>query len=342
MKHPADNPRVIITMGDPAGIGPEVMVKALSERIGRARTPYVVVGARNVIAEAAARYGSTRLRTLMAASPWIKKAGEVAEADGPLTLLAAARVAMGKLKPGRSDAQSGRAAWESLEAAMILLRTGAARALVTAPVNKAALADAGFPYAGHTDWLQVSAGGRTRAVMMLCAGSLRVVPVTVHLPLSQVPRALTPQVLFETIVITAAELSHRFRIRRPRLAISGLNPHAGEAGRLGGQEQAVIAPAIAAARAGGIDAAGPLPADSMFTPSARRTYDAALCMYHDQALIPFKTLAMTSGVNLTLGLPFIRTSPAHGTAPEIAGQGRADHRSFSAALDLAEKLARAE
>jgi 4-hydroxythreonine-4-phosphate dehydrogenase len=330
---------LILTMGDPAGIGPEVMVKALAERLGRPGGPYIIVAAAAVMEAAVARFGSSRLRTLMGSGQWRRSVKDLLEPrTGPLMLLSASRLAMNRIAPGQPDAAAGQAAWDCLEAAMALMRAGAAKALVTAPVTKSSLQAAGFPYPGHTDWLAAQTGGR--AVMMLTAGRFRVVPLTVHIPLAAVPRAITPKRVFETIVITAAELIHRFRIKRPRLAISGLNPHAGESGMLGREEETAIAPAIAAARASGLDVRGPLPADTMFTPSARQSYDAAICMYHDQALIPLKTLAMHRGVNLTLGLPIIRTSPAHGAAPDIAWQGIADHRSMGAAIDLAEKMAR--
>jgi 4-hydroxythreonine-4-phosphate dehydrogenase len=214
---------------------------------------------------------------------------------------------------------------------------------VTNPVAKSVLYGSGFSDPGHTEFLGKLANQHTgeaaRPVMMLWADELAVVPVTIHLPLKDVPAALTTELIVETARTVARELADRFGVRRPRLAVSGLNPHAGENGALGREEQTIIAPAIKALKAEGIDVRGPLPADTMFHPSARAKYDAALCMYHDQALIPIKMLAFERAVNLTLGLPFVRTSPDHGTAFDIAGTGRADPSSLIAALKLAARIA---
>jgi 4-hydroxythreonine-4-phosphate dehydrogenase len=214
---------------------------------------------------------------------------------------------------------------------------------VTCNIAKKPLYDGGFSFPGHTEYLAHLAtlytGKTTMPVMMLAGPDLRTVPVTIHIPLSQVPQALTTELIVATARITAADLRNRFGLGKPRLAISGLNPHAGEGGAMGNEDQDVIAPAIATLRAEGIDAFGPLPADTMFHPRARAGYDAALCMYHDQALIPAKALAFDEAVNVTLGLPFIRTSPDHGTAFDIAGKGIARPDSLIAALKLAHQLA---
>jgi len=216
---------------------------------------------------------------------------------------------------------------------------------VTNPVAKNVLYNSGFAEPGHTEFLaklvQEASGKWLRPVMMLWSPELAVVPVTIHLPLREIFKQLSVELVVETGRIVARDLAKRFGLPRPRLAIAGLNPHAGEAGTLGDEDRAIVAPAVAALVAEGIDARGPLPGDSMFHEAARASYDAALCMYHDQALIPIKTLAFDHAVNVTLGLPFVRTSPDHGTAFDIAGTGTADPTSLIAALRLAARLARA-
>jgi 4-hydroxythreonine-4-phosphate dehydrogenase len=232
---------------------------------------------------------------------------------------------------------------EAIERAVALVRAGEACALVTNPISKDALYRAGFHHPGHTEFLGELAarfyGVAARPVMMLWCDQLAVVPVTVHIALERVFAELSSDLLVETGRIAASELRERFGIETPRLAIAGLNPHAGENGAMGRQEIEVLGPAIERLRAEGIVAAGPLPADTMFHAAARARYDAALCMYHDQALIPIKTLAFDSAVNVTLGLPFVRTSPDHGTAYDIAGRGVASCASLEAALALAWRLA---
>jgi 4-hydroxythreonine-4-phosphate dehydrogenase len=210
-------------------------------------------------------------------------------------------------------------------------------------VAKSLLYQTGFAFPGHTEYLAALAqreGDPIRPVMMLVAGPFKVVPVTTHIPLRDVPAALTTDLLLVTIRITDQDLRRYFSFVRPRLAVSGLNPHAGEDGRLGREEVDIITPAIGAAQAEGIDATGPYPADTLFHAAARKRYDAALCMYHDQALVPFKTLAFEEGVNVTLGLPFVRTSPDHGTAFDIAGTGKANPKSLIEALRLADAMSR--
>jgi 4-hydroxythreonine-4-phosphate dehydrogenase len=212
--------------------------------------------------------------------------------------------------------------------------------VVTNPINKKALYNAGFRFPGHTEFLAALAGGGdTRPVMMLVCPVLRVVPVTVHMSLRRAVEALTTEAIVASSAIVARALACDFGLQHPRLAIAGINPHAGEEGEMGSEEAAIIRPAVDRLRASGIDAAGPLPPDTMFSPPARRTYDAAICMYHDQALIPLKALDFAGGVNVTLGLPFVRTSPDHGTAFDIAGSGRASASSLIAALRLAAELA---
>tara|TARA_R110002050_G_scaffold1346_17_gene9911 strand:- start:2095 stop:2826 length:732 start_codon:yes stop_codon:yes gene_type:complete len=227
----------------------------------------------------------------------------------------------------------------SIETAVNLTRQGITSAVVTNPIQKSALYQAGFSHPGHTEFLAELAGPGTVPVMMLANSKLRVVPMTIHIALSQVPHDLTPDLIVTLSKITAAALTRDFGLPHPRLAIAGLNPHAGEDGAMGTEEQTIIAPAIARLRAEGYDVAGPLPADTMFHEEARSTYDVALCPYHDQALIPVKTLDFHGGVNVTLGLPFIRTSPDHGTALNIAGQGVARVDSLLAALNMAGQMA---
>jgi len=238
---------------------------------------------------------------------------------------------------GRLDPASAPAVLESIERAVSLTRQGRAAAVVTNPVHKANLYAAGFAFPGHTEYLAHLAGVR-RVVMMLASPELRVVPVTVHVPLRRVPELLTGELIEATALVVEEALRRDFGIARPRLAVAGLNPHAGEGGTLGEEDGRVIAPAVARLRERGLDVRGPLPADTMFHAEARRGYDAALCMYHDQALIPLKALDFDRGVNVTLGLPFVRTSPDHGTALDIAGRGVARPDSLVAAIATAAEL----
>ena len=242
--------------------------------------------------------------------------------------------------PGRPDPANAPGVVAAIDRAVALVMSGAAGAVVTAPISKAVLkAGAGFAHPGHTEYLAHLAGGADVA-MMLAAPGLRVVPATIHIPLAQVPAALTPAVLERAIRITRTALIRDFAIPAPRIAVAGLNPHAGESGTMGREEIEVMIPVLDRLRAEGFDLSGPLPADTMFHPEARARYDAAVCAYHDQALIPLKTLDFHGGVNVTLGLPFVRTSPDHGTAFDIAGRGLARPDSLIAALRLADELAR--
>jgi 4-hydroxythreonine-4-phosphate dehydrogenase len=249
-------------------------------------------------------------------------------------------------EPGRPDRSSAPAAIASIRRAVADVLAGDAAAIVTNPVAKNVLYNWGFAEPGHTEFLatlvQEATGKTRRPVMMLWSPELAVVPVTIHLPLREIFQHLSTELIVETGRIVARDLALRFRVTRPRLAIAGLNPHAGENGALGEEDRAIVAPAVARLVADGIDARGPLPADSLFHKQARATYDVALCMYHDQALIPIKTLAFDHAVNVTLGLPFVRTSPDHGTAFDIAGTGIADPTSLIAALRLAARLALAD
>jgi 4-hydroxythreonine-4-phosphate dehydrogenase len=241
--------------------------------------------------------------------------------------------------PGRPSPENARGVVEVIARAVSLVRAETASAICTAPISKKQLADhAGFAFPGHTEYL-ASLANVPLPVMMLASDALKVVPVTIHIPLSQVPAALTPERLEETLRITHAALIRDFGIDVPRIAVAGLNPHAGEGGLLGTEDDAVIRPVCDRLRAEGLDIAGPLPADTMFHAAARARYDAAVAMYHDQALVPIKTLAFDTGVNVTLGLPFVRTSPDHGTAFDIAGKGLANPSSMTEAIRLAHRMA---
>jgi 4-hydroxythreonine-4-phosphate dehydrogenase len=245
-------------------------------------------------------------------------------------------------EPGQLSTSDAPAVIASIRSAVELVHAGRVAAVVTNPIHKKALNAVGFPFPGHTEFLGALGeelfGLRSTPVMMLAGPDLRVVPVTIHIPLAAVPGALTTELIVRTGEIVAHDLRSRFGIARPRLVVSGLNPHAGEDGMLGHEDEAVVRPAVEALRAAGVDAVGPLSADTMFHPAARATYDVALCMYHDQALIPIKTLAFDEGVNITLGLAFIRTSPDHGTALPLAGTGTARPHSLMAALRTAHAL----
>ena len=248
-------------------------------------------------------------------------------------------------EPGKPDASSAPAALASIRQAVADVREGRAGAVVTNPIAKSVLYRAGFRHPGHTEFLAELAAENGRVpqpVMMLWSPQLAVVPVTIHVSIRDALAELSSELIVSTVRIVATELKSRFGIARPRIAVSGLNPHAGEDGSLGHEEQTVIAPAIKTLRSDGIEAKGPLPADTMFHEAARNSYDCAVCMYHDQALIPIKTVAFDDAVNVTLGLPFIRTSPDHGTAFDIAGTGKANPASLIAALRLASRMAAAK
>ncbi len=317
-----------LTMGDPAGIGAEIALAAWAS--GRVVRPFFLIGDPARLAPLADR---ACVPVAEIAAP---EASTAAFADAlPVLPLALPAPAV----PGRPDPANAPAVVAAIDRAVALVRAGAAAAVVTNPINKKALMDgAGFAFPGHTEYLGHLSGG-TRPVMMLVSPKLKVVPVTIHIPLAEVPGALTAALIEETARIAARALTRDFGIARPRLAVAGLNPHAGEQGAIGREEIEVIAPALERLRAEGLEIAGPLPADTMFNAPARARYDVALTMYHDQALIPLKALDFARGVNVTLGLPFIRTSPDHGTAYDIAGTGRADPTSLIEALNLAVEMA---
>jgi 4-hydroxythreonine-4-phosphate dehydrogenase len=245
---------------------------------------------------------------------------------------------------GRPTVAAAAGVVESIERAVAAVRDGRARAVVTAPIAKEVLYAAGFSHPGHTEFLGALArrhwGVAARPVMMIWSRIVAVVPVTIHIPIAAVPHALSVEAIVETGMIVARDLNARFRLAAPRLVVAGLNPHAGEGGTIGREDRDIVAPAVERLREAGLDVRGPLPADTLFHERARAGYDVALCMYHDQALAPAKALAFDEAVNVTLGLPFVRTSPDHGTAYDIAGSGRANPASFLASLDLADRLSR--
>lgn len=327
-----------LTMGEPSGIGPDITLLAWLRRRALKLPPFYCVADPHLLKARAQRLGVDV--QVVAVAP--ADASEAFQRALPAVGIEAAVTD----QPGRPDLRNASAVVEAIARAVGDVRSGAAAAVVTNPINKKALYDAGFRHPGHTEFLGTLSAAWTGApavpVMMFAGPDLRAVPVTIHIPVRDIAAALTTEAIVRTSRIVAGELQRRFAIARPRLAIAGLNPHAGESGALGSEESAVIAPAVAALREAGIHAVGPLSPDTMFHAAARAGYDAAICMYHDQALIPSKTLSVGETVNVTLGLPFVRTSPDHGTALDIAGTGKADPSSLAAALRLAATLVRNE
>jgi 4-hydroxythreonine-4-phosphate dehydrogenase len=326
---------LVLTLGEPAGIGPDLTLAVWLRRDEFGIPPFYVRGD--------AAFLARRARMLARDVPIADVEPQTARAHFASALPVVGLDVAATAAPGRPDASSAPVALASIRRAVADVIAGAAAAIVTNPVAKNVLYRSGFVEPGHTEFLariaQEMTGQNARPVMMLWSPELAVVPVTIHLPLKEVTRQLSVELVVETGRIVARDLAARFDLTRPRLAIAGLNPHAGEDGALGEEDRTIVAPAVARLRAEGIDARGPLPADSLFHAAARATYDVALCMYHDQALIPIKTLAFDRAVNVTLGLPFVRTSPDHGTAFDIAGSTRADPSSLVAAIHLAARLA---
>ncbi len=326
---------IIITMGDPTGVGPEIIIKALRagafDAISR---PLLVAGDAEVLQRAAAIFGqSAELRPKEPGTPaslLIEKRQLMVQ---PLSKLPA-----DKLAYGAPDIECGTAMAAYIDWAAQQCLTGEAAAMVTAPINKAAIRAAGIKFPGHTELLADRCGVE-RVVMMLAGEKLKVCMVTTHIPLDLVSQQLNRDAILETIRITNAALRRDFSLDKPRLAVLALNPHAGEGGLFGDEESLLIAPAIAAACAEGLDASGPHSADTLFHFAVQGDYDAVICMYHDQGLIPLKLLHFDDGVNVTLGLPIIRTSVDHGTAYDIAGSGKASYASLVAAIEMAEIMA---
>lgn len=321
-----------VSLGDPAGVGPELIAAVWARRDELALPPFAAIGGAAVLAAAAAQRGLA-IRLVEIAS----LAEAVAAFRDALPILPGGDAAYA---PGRPAADGARLALASLERGAALALAGEAAALVTMPVAKAELAKIGFAHPGQTEFVAAACGVAAEdAVMMLAGPSLRAVPLTVHCALVEVPGRLSVELIVRKGRIVAEGLRRDFAIAAPRLAVCGLNPHAGEQGRMGREDDEIIAPAVRKLREQGIDATGPHPADALFTPRARATYDAALAMYHDQALIPVKALDFDSGVNVTLGLPIIRTSPDHGTAFDIAGKGLAHPGALIAAIRMAGEMA---
>jgi len=321
-----------VSLGDPAGVGPELVAEAWARRGAESLPPFFAVGGARVLADAAAMRGLDL--------PVVAIADPAEAAD----VFAHALPVFGDedhdYRPGEPDPDGAKLALASLARAAALARDGRAAALVTGPIAKARLAEIGFAHPGQTEFVAEACGvDAADAVMMLAGPQLRTVPLTVHCALADVPRRLTGELIARKARITAAALRRDFGLARPRLAVAALNPHAGEDGRMGDEEARIIAPAVAALQAEGLAVTGPHPADALFTPHERERYDVALCMYHDQALIPLKALDFDAGVNVTLGLPVIRTSPDHGTAFAIAGKRLANPGATIAAIRMAGECA---
>jgi 4-hydroxythreonine-4-phosphate dehydrogenase len=326
-----------LTSGEPAGIGPDIAIKAWLRRNELKLPAFYLLGDRDFFAARAKALGlEIKLADISAEDALDTFANA-------LPVVATGHVATAR--PGQPDDTSAAAALASIRQAVADVVAGKASAVVTNPIAKSVLYRAGFLHPGHTEFLAelAAAGGKPpQPVMMLWSPALAVVPVTIHLPLRDAIAKLSSELIVTTARIVVAGLKARFGIAYPRLAVSGLNPHAGEYGSLGTEEETIVAPAIETLRGEGIEVRGPLPADTMFHDAMRNTYDCAICMYHDQALIPIKTIAFEDAVNVTLGLPFIRTSPDHGTAFDIAGTGKANPSSLIAALRLARRMAAAQ
>lgn len=324
---------IAVTMGEPAGIGPDLILRLYAARDEHNLPPFLVYGNGDFLASRAERLGLAF------------DLGEASPVDAasmfPHRLPVCHVEGLVPDKPGDPSPLSGKVVIESIALAVQHTLAGHARSVVTAPIQKAVLYTAGFKYPGHTEYLAAlcANGGNIPApVMMLTHGPLRVVPATIHVPISAVPQLITFELITTTGRIVAHDLKTRYGIPSPRLALAGLNPHAGEGGTIGIEDFNIVGPAVRQLVAEGVDVVGPLPADTLFHLPRWRGFDAVIAMYHDQALIPIKTVAFEDAVNVTLGLPIVRTSPDHGTALDLAGTGRGSDRSFLAALRLADEL----
>ncbi len=327
-----------LTLGEPAGIGPELTLALWAKRKALGVPAFIAVGDPALLA--------SRARLLKLDVPLAECAADeaISRFAGALPVFPTGETATAS--PGKPDRTSAAAARAAIDRAVELAGAGKVSAIVTNPIAKSVLYEAGFEFPGHTEYLAHLAakrgGAAPRPVMMIWCEELSVVPATIHVPLKEVPALLSADLIVEIGRIVARELARRFGIARPRLAVCGLNPHAGEGGRLGREEIEIIGPAIARLVKEGISTSGPHPADTLFHPEARERHDVVIGMYHDQVLAPIKTIAFDRAVNVTLGLAFVRTSPDHGTAFDLAGTGRANPASLLAALKLAERLAAAE
>lgn len=329
------NKPLAVSMGEPAGIGPDLILQLYCRRADLDLPKFVVFGNADFLASRARRLGlPVDVRPVASADAGaavFSEALPVVDVGGPVAD-----------RPGLADPATGRVVIDAIARAVAAIESGVAGALVTAPIHKANLYAAGFSDPGHTEFLARLCshhGDVPLPVMMLAHEAFRVVPLTIHVPLKDVPGLVTQDLIVRTLRVMARDLTTRFGIAAPKIAVAGLNPHAGESGSIGSEDRDVIAPAVAEAQAEGIGAVGPLPADTLFHPPHWRRYDAVLAMYHDQGLIPIKTVAFDAGVNVTLGLPIIRTSPDHGTAFDLAGTGQASSTSLLAAIRLADRMA---
>ena len=322
-----------ISMGEPAGIGPDLILQLYAQRAEYDLPPFIVVGSMAFLAARARRLG---LNINFAQT-------SIAEATAqfPVALPVCHIEGLVPDKPGETSPLSGRVVMESIARAVSDTLSGACRAIVTAPIHKAALYAAGFRYPGHTEYLAAlcaNGEGAPMPVMMMVHDDLRVVPLTVHVPLRDVPHMITPNLVRDTVLIVDHDLMTRLGVEDPRIAITGLNPHAGESGSIGTEDRDIILPAVIDLQHNGTRVDGPVSADTIFYLPNWKKYDAVIAMYHDQALIPIKTVAFDEGVNVTLGLPLVRTSPDHGTAFELAGTGKASVTSMLAAIRLADRI----
>ncbi|MBO0906216.1 4-hydroxythreonine-4-phosphate dehydrogenase PdxA [Jiella sonneratiae] len=341
-----------VTLGEPSGVGPDIVLMLKAAETARGAAAGTDVGAAPlpplfVLADPAMLFARAERLGLLDRLSFTTIAAPEDAAAVPSNALAVLPLAHRQSEaPGTPQAENGAGTIEAIDRATAFALSKRAGAIVTGPIDKKALYDVGFRHPGHTEYLAElcaeAAATPLMPVMLLTGPELSCVPVTIHVPISAVPQMLSTALIVATCRIVAADYRRRLKVARPRLAVAGLNPHAGEKGAIGREDETVVRPAVEALRAEGIDVVGPLPADTMFHPPARARYDVAVCMYHDQALIPAKTLAFDATVNVTLGLPIIRTSPDHGTAADIAGSGKARPDSFRAAILLAARMARAE
>ena len=324
---------IAISMGEPAGIGPDLILKLYAERAAHQLPPFIVMGSMAFLA--------SRARRLDLNINFAQTSVDKAVAEFPVSLPVFNLAGLVPDKPGEISHLSGKVVMESIARAVSETLAGNCRAVVTGPIHKAALYNAGFKYPGHTEYLAAlcaNGEGTPMPVMMLAHDDLRVVPLTIHVPLRDVPGLITQKLIRDTVHIVEHDLRTRFGIEEPKLAITGLNPHAGESGSIGLEDRDIILPAVIDLQHNGSQVEGPVPADTIFHLPNWRKYDAVIAMYHDQAMIPIKTIAFDQGVNVTLGLPLVRTSPDHGTAFDLAGTGKASTASILAAIRLADRL----
>ncbi|MGI9401030.1 MAG: 4-hydroxythreonine-4-phosphate dehydrogenase PdxA [Rhizobiaceae bacterium] len=327
-------PPIAVTIGEPAGIGPDIILSTWVARKKLKVPDFLVIGDVGILAR----------RAMLLNLPVAAAAFEADDVRSPMSSALPVISTSGTMEgePGNPSKNDAPLVIEAIKTGVDLVMSGQASALVTAPISKQTLYEAGFEHPGHTEFLAELASGHAgknfTPIMMIASEEVRTIPVTIHIPVSQIGEMLTTEAIVTAGIIAARDFERWFGIEKPRIYVSGLNPHAGEGGALGKEDDTVIRPAIEELVSMGIEATGPWPADTMFHPGARQRYDVAICMYHDQALIPAKTLAFEKGVNVTLGLPFIRTSPDHGTAFDIAGTGKADPTSFIHALRMAREM----